>query len=141
LARTSTRSLIEVVEQYWTLVGTRRGQIWYARRIHHHSGAPVSVRFDGLSVLHREEKRHDVVGFFHTHPGGLPRPSTRDVRTMRAWCSSFGKPLLSVIQSPEGVAGFRFDDDVSDGIPLAILEVFSRNVIIGVESDGRKVSS
>jgi proteasome lid subunit RPN8/RPN11 len=94
------------------------------------------VRFDGAGVLRREEARGDVLGFFHTHPDGAPSPSARDVRTMRAWCSSFGKPLLCVIASPEGLAGYRFDDDGSIGVALDSVVVFPRGVVIGVESDG-----
>jgi proteasome lid subunit RPN8/RPN11 len=97
------------------------------------------VRFDGPDVLHREEGRHDVLGFFHTHPSGPPRPSDRDVRTMRAWCSAFGKPLLCVIASPGGLAGFGFVDDASDGVPLELVEVFPHGVVIGVETDARQV--
>jgi proteasome lid subunit RPN8/RPN11 len=121
------------VERYWTLVGQHRGRIWYARRIHSRAGAAFEVRFDGREVLAREERRGDVVGFFHTHPEGSPRPSRRDVRTMRAWCSSFGKPLLCVIASPRGLAAYRFEDDASSGTPLALVETFARGIVIGVE--------
>jgi proteasome lid subunit RPN8/RPN11 len=103
-------------------------------------GDVAAVRFDGAAVLSREEARQDVLGFFHTHPGGAPLPSTRDVRTMRAWCSAFGKPLWCVIASPAGLAGFRFDDDSSPGVAFALIESFPRGVIIGVERDGRQVS-
>jgi hypothetical protein len=58
---------------------------------------------------------------------------------MRAWCSCFGKPLLCVIASPGGLAGFRFDDDFSTGVPLDLVEVFPRGVLIGVDGDGRQV--
>jgi proteasome lid subunit RPN8/RPN11 len=91
------------------------------------------VRFDGLWVLAREEDRGDVIGFYHTHPDGPARPSRRDVRTMRAWCSAFGKPLLCVIASPAGIDGYCFDDDSSEGVPLAVVEVFHRGVVVGVE--------
>ena len=97
------------------------------------------MHFDGPGVLEREERRRDVLGFFHTHPDGPPRPSARDVRTMRAWCSAFGKPLLCVIASPDGLGGYCFDDDACDGVPLAAVEVFPRGVVIGVEADGRQV--
>jgi proteasome lid subunit RPN8/RPN11 len=91
------------------------------------------VRFDGSWVLAREERRGDVVGFYHTHPDGPARPSHRDVRTMRAWCSAFGKPLLCVIASPAGVNGYRFDDDSADGKPLTVVEAFRRGAVVGVD--------
>jgi hypothetical protein len=56
---------------------------------------------------------------------------------MHAWCSAFGKPLVCLIASPAGTAGYRFDDDASRGIPLADVEHFPRGVVIGVEADGR----
>jgi proteasome lid subunit RPN8/RPN11 len=139
LGRASPRALTPPVEQYWTLVGQRRGRIWYARRVHYRKGAATSVQFDGMGVLDREESRGDVLGFLHTHPDGPPRPSKRDVRTMRAWCSAFGKPLLCVIASPAGLAGCRFDDDSSNGVVLEMVQVFRRGVLIGVETDAGQV--
>jgi proteasome lid subunit RPN8/RPN11 len=99
-------------------------------------GERACVSFDGLWVLDREERRQDVLGFYHTHPDGPPVASRRDVRTMRAWCSAFGKPLLCLIASPAGLCGYRFDSDRSDGVELALVEVFPRGVVIGVEADG-----
>jgi proteasome lid subunit RPN8/RPN11 len=95
------------------------------------------VRFEGLCVLKREETRRDVLGFYHTHPDGPPGPSGRDIRTMRAWCSALGKPLVCLIASPTGTAGYRFDDDASRGVPMAAVELFPRGVVIGVDADGR----
>ena len=129
------------VERSWTLVGQRHGRVWYGRRARPSKGELTSVRFDGLWVLEREEKHQDVLGFLHTHPDGPPSPSTRDVRTMRAWCSAFGKPLLCLIASPEGLRGYRFEDDESGGIELELVELFPRGVVIGVEADGKQVPS
>jgi proteasome lid subunit RPN8/RPN11 len=99
-------------------------------------GDRASVRFDGARVLRREESHGDVVGFFHTHPDGPATPSQRDVRTMRAWCGAFGKPLVCLIACPDGVRGYRFDDDTSAGLSLETVELFPRGVVIGVEADG-----
>jgi proteasome lid subunit RPN8/RPN11 len=72
--------------------------------------------------LTREEEQGDVVGFWHTHPAGSgTTPSRRDIRTMQAWCSALGKPLLCLI-SEEGreneAAVYLFDNDESEGQPL-----------------------
>lgn len=137
----ASAALKPFVEECWTLVGQRRGRIWYGRRVRPATGERASVRFDGIWVLKREEEHHDVLGFFHTHPGGPPAPSARDIRTMRAWCSSFGKPLLCLIASLEGVAGYRFDNDESNGVKQESVELFPRSIVIGVEPDAQQVSS
>lgn len=123
------------------LLGRRRGRIWYARRISRKSGEPAHVEFDASAVLHREETQGDVVGFLHTHPNTPAQPSDRDLKTMRAWVSAFGKPLLCLIEGTDGLAGYRFDDDASDPQQLLLVEAFPRNVVIGVDADGGKVSS
>jgi proteasome lid subunit RPN8/RPN11 len=73
------------------------------RLVRWRTGGPAHVDFDGDWVLRREESRGDVAGFFHTHPVGVSGMSERDLRTMRAWASSFGKPLLCAIRSGRGV--------------------------------------
>lgn len=127
-----------VVERCWVLVGQRRGRIWHCRRVRPSSGERTRVRFDGAGVLSREEKYHDVIGFMHSHPDGPAAPSERDVRTMRAWCSAFGKPLLCLIVAPGAIRGYRFDDDESVGEALSLVEMFTLRggVVIGVEADG-----
>jgi proteasome lid subunit RPN8/RPN11 len=140
LARASS-AVKPIVEQCWILLGEHRGQIWLCRRVRRTAGERVSVRFDGAWALDREEKHGDVVGFLHTHPDGPASPSTRDVRTMRGWCSAFGKPLVCLIACAQGLRGYRFDNDESAGEMLAAVETFSRGVVIGVDSDGRQISS
>lgn len=125
------------LEHSWVLVGQRRGRIWFARRIREQTGEPTRVAFDGPWVLQREERRGDVLGFYHTHPGMAACPSRRDIRTMRAWCSAFGKPLLCLIAGADGVRGFVYEDDESAGVKLEIVTTFPRGVIVGVDVDGR----
>jgi hypothetical protein len=55
---------------------------------------------------------------------------------MRAWCRCFGKPLLCLIAGPDGLRGYRFDNDESAGELLAIAQEFPRGVVIGVDADG-----
>jgi len=62
-------------------------------------GNAVSVKFDWNWVLKREEKKGDVLGFWHTHPDGSLEPSKKDIKTMQAWVSCFGRPLLCIIQN------------------------------------------
>jgi len=65
-------------------------------------GNAVSVKFDWNWVLKREEKKGDVLGFWHTHPDGNLKPSVRDRKTMEGWINCFGKPLYCVIQNQCG---------------------------------------
>lgn len=135
MARASA-TLKPAVEQCWTLLGARRGRVWLCRRVRPTSGQRTRVGFDGLWALKREETHGDVVGFLHTHPDGPDAPSTRDVRTMHAWCSAFGKPLLCLIAGPAGLRGFRFDGDDSPGVMLETVAAFPRGVVIGVDPHG-----
>lgn len=64
------------------------------------TGSIASVKFNGQWVLEREEKKGDILGFWHTHPDGTLKPSKRDRKTMQVWVSCFGRPLLCVIQNP-----------------------------------------
>jgi hypothetical protein len=98
-------------EESWILVGEIADGIWFGRMIGHVDGDVAAVELGWRRALRREERYGDVVGFLHTHPAGLPRPSARDVRTMCAWCTCFGKRLLCAIQSGERLAGFIFDED------------------------------
>ncbi len=117
-------------ERCWALVGQRRGAFWLARRRRPATGEPTRVEFDAAWTLAREESRGDVVGFCHTHPCGLVGLSPVDVRTMRAWVGALGKPLLCLIETPEGLSAFRFDRDRSRGAQLAACVRFPRGVVV-----------
>jgi proteasome lid subunit RPN8/RPN11 len=119
-------------EQCAILTGQHRGHIWYGRLRQFQSGEPASVEFDWAWVLKREEHYGDVLGFYHTHPAGLTTPSGRDVRTMHAWVSCLGKSLICVIESNSNVTAYIFETDEDDGSPLAEIQRFPRNVIVGV---------
>ena len=120
-------------EQYAVLIGHCRSGIWYGRLRQRQVGSPGSVEFDWAWVMEREERYGDVAGFFHTHPSGLATPSQRDVRTMRAWVSCFGKPLLCLIESCEGLSAYLFGTDEDAGQRVAQVERFPRSVVVAVE--------
>ena len=82
------------------LTGQSEGRIWSSHLHYLNSGSTFRVEFEWSTVIHREEEFGDVIGFFHTHPFGLERPSRRDVKTMRAWCDCLGKELLCIIGIP-----------------------------------------
>ncbi len=115
------------------LIGQRRGRIWYGRLWQRQVGKPASVEFDWAWVLEREELYGDVLGFYHTHPLGLPTHSERDARTMRAWTGCFGKPLLCIIESGDELNAYVFQTDEDDGRRLDEVQRFPRGVTIAVE--------
>ena len=63
-----------VVEHCWVLIGIRAGALWRARRTQFVPGERTTVAFNATWVLRREERRGDVVGFYHTHPSGTGEP-------------------------------------------------------------------
>lgn len=119
------------VEECWVLTGQRREEVWICRRRRYSVGKPTSVAFDARWTLEREETHGDVVGFLHTHPAGSPTPSRRDLRTMKAWACSFGKPMLCVIAAPHGTRGYVFDGN--DRHEVDRIVQFSRGLTIVVE--------
>ena len=131
-------------EEAHILTGVRRGRIWLVRRRRRMLGAAASVEADWRWALEREERHGDVVGFYHTHPPGAGVvPSERDVRTMRAWCGAFGKPVVCVIACGNRIRSTLFVTDEDAGRRLALTEVFAHGVIVAVEGgvDGADVSA
>jgi proteasome lid subunit RPN8/RPN11 len=121
-----------VNEQCWVLTGEQRGRVWLARRMARTVGLPAKVEFDAAAALAREERRGDVIGFWHTHPSFTATPSARDVATMQAWVSAFGKPLLCLIEGTDGLVGYCFDSHTSRGERVANVEKFARGVVVVV---------
>jgi proteasome lid subunit RPN8/RPN11 len=119
-------------EEASVLVGHRRDDIWHGRLRQRWTGEPTSVAFDWSWTLEREERYGDVVGFYHTHPTGLASPSERDVRTMRAWVSCLGKPLLCLIQSGDNLGATLFRTDTDNGQKVSQVARFPRRVIVAV---------
>lgn len=135
MARASSTKPVN--ERCWTIVGCRQGRFWYGRRRRPAAGDCTKVEFDGAWSLLREETRGDVVGFYHTHPAGPASPSQRDVRTMRAWVEAFGKPLLCLVETPECVSAFRFEDGGSRGVRLSACEILPRGVVIVLDEPAK----
>lgn len=121
-------------EVSYVLVGQRQGCIWYGQLHRRQVGGPASVEFDWSWVWEREERFGDILGFYHTHPAGLAAPSARDVRTMRAWVSCLGKPLLCVICSGDALVAHVFADDEDGGQALGEVQRFPHSVIVAAEA-------
>jgi proteasome lid subunit RPN8/RPN11 len=120
-------SVANQTEICFVLLGEFNNGICHAKLSWRRSGSHSSVQFDGNRVLDREEKYGDVVGFYHTHPEGFVQPSDRDVRTMGAWCFSFGKPLICAVGTSAGVQAWLFEPGIDGGEQCARAAKFSRN--------------
>lgn len=103
-------------EKSWVLLGGVNENLWWGRMTKQTQGLPCSVEFNYDWTLYREETKGDVVGWLHTHPGMLAYPSSRDHRTMKAWVTCFGKPLVACIHGVDGLRAWWYMDDESDPI-------------------------
>ena len=54
----------------------------------------------------------EVIGVYHTHPCGTPRPSKRDLEGMKAW------PYIWVIASPTGLKAWIMKDGEAVEVPV-----------------------
>ena len=122
-----------VKEISYILLGEQRNGIWHGRLNWRASGSPASVEFDWERVLSREEKYGDIIGFFHTHPGGMHNPSNRDDKTMHAWSNSFGKPLLCIIEASKEVGAWIYDYRKEGNEKVDKIERFRSNWLVAIE--------
>jgi hypothetical protein len=53
---------------------------------------------------------------------------------MRAWVSSFGKPLLCLIESDGELAAYRFDNDESPGVRLVACELLPGRKVLAFDN-------
>ena len=128
---------MEAYEISYVLIGQRRNRIWVGRLRQRQTGQPAGVEFDWSWVLEREERQGDVLGFYHTHPAGAAVPSARDRRTMRAWVSCLGKPLLCVIESDDALVAYLFATDEDSGQAMDEVERFPRNAVVALAPEVR----
>jgi proteasome lid subunit RPN8/RPN11 len=118
-----------MTERCWVLLGAydEKDKVWRLSARRQGAGQPTSVEADWRWALAREEERGDVAGFAHTHPAGSgAEPSQRDVRTMEAWCSAFGKALVCLIAEGESLvdpAGYLFRDGGAEPLSSTAFEL------------------
>ena len=106
------------------------GSLWYGHLSHLSEGNPGSVGFPYKWVMEREESKHDVNGFWHTHPGMSATPSLRDYATMHQWVMCFGKPLMCLIEGVDGLKAYLFYDDESPAIQCRTVKQFGQLIVV-----------
>ena len=72
------------VEECWTLVGRRRGRVWYARRQRPPVGWPSAVAFDAAWALAREERGYVSQSLAVGSPGRSPAIDKRPILTVES---------------------------------------------------------
>lgn len=99
---------------------------------------PSSVQFDYASIYKREDKYHDIVGFYHTHPSGMNCMSSIDIETMKQWVGCLGKSLVCLIETEEQINGWAFvkDGDEITHRPINVSTNNDVNYDIWFESRG-----
>lgn len=101
------------VEQVWFVYGYRVGPYYIGVLDYQNDGEVCEVKFDLARAFFGKKKstRNDrhLLGFYHSHPGGDPYPSTTDCTTMDAWVKATGRPLLCGIFSGEKQKCFIYD--------------------------------
>lgn len=118
----------------YVLLGETKCGIWHARMMWRRTGTRSSVDFDWQKVLNREEKLGDVIGFYHTHPNGFKSPSARDDKTMDAWSTCFGKPLLCVISESKNISGWIYDAQKDSKTQVEEVQQFKNNWLVAITS-------
>jgi len=116
----STPGRTRGVERCWVLTGMQDGEsTWHFRRRRLTSGEVGSVEAAWEWALAREERYGDVIGFFHTHPHGAgTQMSSRDIRTMLAWRSALGKPMLCLIAEGKAINGYVITNEDGQAIQV-----------------------
>jgi len=121
-------------EVSYILIGKRSDPFRFGRLVRKRKGTPGSVALDWKWALEREEKKGDVLGFYHTHLNNREM-SGRDIKTMMAWASCFGKDLFCIVEDSSSGKNktyvFPSRSDVIAFYPHPeVLRVF--NLILGV---------
>lgn len=93
----------EIQFEYYNLLVLvfRNENIEIIRKIEYESQECVfGVEFDFKRVYEYEDnKQHEIMGFYHTHPKGCNFMSEVDKVSMNAWTKCLGRPLYCVIEN------------------------------------------
>lgn len=91
------------VEEVWFVFGFKIGKWVIGYLEYQNYGEACSVKFNTKKAFFgkKESKKFNsnLIGFYHSHPGGDTYPSNQDNETMDTWVKATGKPLICGIFS------------------------------------------
>lgn len=106
------------VEEVWFLYGLKVAGRYFGRLAYRNDGQVAQVRFDWAQAFFNKfggtEANWSLIGFYHTHPGGHPSPSSTDDETMGTWVKSMGKPMLCGIISGDNQKCYLYQRATED---------------------------
>jgi len=124
------QAMVDHVRRYWPeeacgLLGGPPGQVEVLYLVENILHSPVAYEMDPHTqveaMVELEGRGWDVVGIFHSHPGGPPAPSPTDVS--QAYYPDAAYVILSPTTSGEWQAkGFSVVDGAAKEIPLVVSE-------------------
>jgi hypothetical protein len=123
-------------EEVWFLFGIRIGDLFFGFTVYQNKGEVASFSF--LPFLKNANKF--LIGFYHTHPGGDPSPSSTDTETMGTWVKALGKGVLCGIKSGNQQKCYlykRVAEDSADIKYKKIKSVWVKNLFYGKYHEGR----
>lgn len=104
-------------EVSWLMFGEVGQEFWHASLHDRRVGLPGTVTINAKVVLGIEDSPTlNLIGFAHTHPHWPAVPSATDERTMKAWVTCLGRPLICAIRGTDGWRVWWFLDD--EGVPV-----------------------
>jgi len=131
------------VEEVWFLFGIRIFNLFFGFTVYQNSGEVAHVDFNWKKAFSflpfLKDSNKFLIGFYHTHPGGDPYPSTTDTETMGTWVIALGKPTLCGIRSGNDQRCYlykRVAADSSDIKYKKISSVWYKNFFCGRYHEG-----
>jgi proteasome lid subunit RPN8/RPN11 len=132
------------LEEVWFLFGFRIHNLFFGFTVYQNKGEVAHVTFDWKKAFSflpfLKDANKFLLGFYHTHPGGDPSPSTTDTETMGTWVKALGKRTLCGIKSGNVQKCYLYQR-VSDKSPdikyKKIKSVWINNFFYGRYHEGR----
>jgi hypothetical protein len=131
------------LEEVWFLFGIRIGNLFFGFTVYQNRGEVAHVTFDWKKALSfipfLKDSNKFLIGFYHTHPGGDPFPSSTDTETMGTWVKATGKGLLCGIRSAGVQKCYLYKRVAEDSADIKYKEIKSfwgRNFFYGRYHEG-----